>query len=81
MCTAAILKQPRHGSKTKVYKQIIGQRRSGIWTQWNISHEKKSKTKAQAAPQMSLEIITQREVSQNVKDKCPRISLMSSDYV
>ena len=28
---------------------------------------------------MSLEIITQREVSQNAKDKCPMISLMLSE--
>ena len=55
-----------------------GQRRSGIWTHWNISHEK-NKRMAQAAPQMSLEIITLREVSQNARDKCPRISLMSSE--
>ena len=55
-----------------------GQRRSGIWTHWNMSHEK-SKRMAQAAPQMSLEIITQREVSQNARHKCPRISLMSSE--
>ena len=45
-----------------------GQRRSGIWTDWNISHTK-NKRMAYAAPQMSLEIITQREVSQNAKDK------------
>ena len=37
-----------------------------------------NKRMAQAAPQMSLEIITQREVSQNAGDKCRRISLMSS---
>ena len=55
-----------------------GQRRSGIWTEWNISHEK-NKRMAYAAPQMSLEIITQREVSQNAKDKCPMISLMLSE--
>ena len=24
----------------KVHKQMNGQRRSGIWTHWNISHEK-----------------------------------------
>ena len=40
---------------------------------------KKNKRMAQAAPQMSLEIITQREVRQNARDKCPRISLMSSE--
>ena len=40
---------------------------------------KRNKLMAQAAPQMSLEIITQREVLQNVKDKCPRISLMLSE--
>ena len=28
---------------------------------------------------MDLEIITQREVSQNAKDKCPMISLMLSE--
>ena len=25
----------------KVHKQMNGQRRSGIWTHWNIRHEKK----------------------------------------
>ena len=55
-----------------------GQRRSGIWTDWNISHTK-NKRMAYAAPQMSLEIITQREVSQNAKDKCPMMSLMLSE--
>ena len=43
-----------------------GQRRSGICTEWNISHEK-NKTMPFAAPQRSLEIITKREVSQNEK--------------
>ena len=36
-------------------------------------------TMAYAAPQMSLEIITEREVSQNEKDKCPMMSLMLSE--
>ena len=40
---------------------------------------KKHKRMAYAAPQMSLEIITQREVSQNAKDKCPMMSLMLSE--
>ena len=44
----------------------------------NISHTK-NKRMAYAAPQMSLEIITQREVSQNAKDKCPMMSLMLSE--
>ena len=52
-----------------------GQRRSGIWTDWNISHTK-NKRMAYAAPQMSLEIITQREVSQKEKDKYHMISLI-----
>ena len=52
--------------------------RSGTCTEWNISHEK-NKTKPFAAPQRSLEIITQCEVSQNVKDKCPMLSLMLSE--
>ena len=39
----------------------------------------KKKRMAYAAPQMSLEIITQREVSQNAKDKCPMTSLMVSE--
>ena len=30
-----------------------------------------------AAPQTNLEIITQLEMSQNAKDKCPMISLVS----
>ena len=55
-----------------------GQRRSGICTEWNVSHEK-NKTVPFAAPQTSLQIITQREVSQNAKDKCPMISLMLSE--
>ena len=33
--------KPRHGSKTKVHKQMNGQRRSGRCTEWNISDEKK----------------------------------------
>ena len=57
---------------------MSGQRRSGIWTDWNISH-KKNKRMAYAAPQMSPEIIPQREVSQNAKDKCPMMSLMLSE--
>ena len=76
--TAAILKLPRHGSKKKVHNQMNGQRRSGIWTDRSISH-KKNKTMAYAAPQMSLEIITQCEVSQNAKDKCPMMSLTLSE--
>ena len=54
-----------------------GQRRTGTCTEWNIGCQKKRM--AYAAPQMSLEIITQREVSQNAKDKCPMISLMVSE--
>ena len=41
MCTAAILKAPRHGSKIKVHKQMNGQRRSGRSTEWNSSLGKK----------------------------------------
>ena len=55
-----------------------GQRTSGVCTEWNISHEK-NETMPFAAAQMSLEIITKREVSQNAKDKCPMISLMLSE--
>ena len=39
----------------------------------------KNETLLFAAPQTSLQIITQREVSQNAKDKCPMISLMLSE--
>ena len=31
--------------KKKVHKQINGQRRRGIWTDWNISHEKNKRHK------------------------------------
>ena len=40
---------------------------------------KKNEIMPFAAAQMSLEIITKREVSQNAKDKCPMISLMLSE--
>ena len=50
-----------------------------VYGQNGILVTKRNKRMAQAAPQMSLEIITQREVSQNVKDKCPRLSLMLSE--
>ena len=52
-----------------------GQRRSGIWTDWNISHTK-NKRMAFAATWMDLEIIIQSEVSQTQKDKYHMISLM-----
>ena len=65
-------------ARKQVHKPINGQRRSGICTEWNVSHEK-NKTVPFAAPQTSLQIITQREVSQNAKDKCPMISLMLSE--
>ena len=50
-----------------------------VYVQNGILATKKDKRMAYAAPQMSLEIITQREVSQNAKDKCPMISLMVSE--
>ena len=50
-----------------------------VYGQNGILLTKKNKRMAQAAPHMSLEIITQREVSQNAKDKYPRISLMLSE--
>ena len=53
-----------------------GQRRSGPCTQWNISHGK-DETMPFAAPQMSLEIIILRKVSQKKKDKYPMISFTS----
>ena len=39
----------------------------------------KNKRIAYAAPQFRLEMITLREISQNAKDKCSRISLMLSE--
>ena len=39
----------------------------------------KNKRMAYAAPQFRLEMITLREISQNAKDKCSRISLMLSE--
>ena len=50
-----------------------------VYVQNGILATKKDKRMAYAAPQMSLEIITQREVSQNAKDKCPMMSLMLSE--
>ena len=50
-----------------------------VYGQNGISTTKKNKRMAYAAPQRSLEIITQREVNQNAKDKCPMISLMLSE--
>ena len=47
-----------------------------VYGQNVISVTKKNKRMAYAAPQRSLDIITQREVSQNAKDICPMISLM-----
>ena len=50
-----------------------------IYTREYHSAIKTSEILPLAAPQMSLEIITQREVSQNAKDKCPMMSLMLSE--
>ena len=50
-----------------------------VYGQNGISVTEKNKRMAYTAPQRSLEIITQREVSQNAKDKCPMISLMLSE--
>ena len=50
-----------------------------VHVQNGILATKKNKRMAYAAPKISLEIITQREVSQNAKDKYPMISLMVSE--
>ena len=51
----------------------------GVDVQNGILVMKKNKRMAYAAPQFRLEIITQREISQNAKDKCSTISLMLSE--
>ena len=50
-----------------------------VYGQNGISVTEKNKRMAYTAPERSLEIITQREVSQNAKDKCPMMSLMLSE--
>ena len=50
-----------------------------VYVQNGILATKKDKRMAYAAPQFRLEIITQREISQNAKDKCSTISLMLSE--
>ena len=50
-----------------------------VYVQNGISTTNKIKRMAYAAPQMSLEIITPREISQKVRDKCPMLSLILSE--
>ena len=52
-----------------------GQRRSGICTEWNISHEK-NKAMPFEAPQMDLEGIMLSEINQTEKDKYCIVSLI-----
>ena len=50
-----------------------------VYVQNGISTTNKIKRMAYAAPQMSLEIITPREISQKVRDKCPMLSFILSE--
>ena len=52
-----------------------GYRISGPGTQWNISHEN-NETLLFEAPQISLDIIANHEVSQKAKDLYPMVSLI-----
>ena len=75
MCTAAILKEPRHGSKEKVHKQVNGKRRSGIWTEWNSSLGKKMNN---TVFRTTVEPRTNHITISKSKgyDKCPMISFI-----
>ena len=75
ICIATVLQWPRRESNQEVHQQMSGQRRTGICTHGILAKEEKD-TIPFAAPQMSLEVITQLVVSQKEKDTCPRISLI-----
>ena len=80
MVTAALFtiaktwKQPKCPSTDEWIKKMWY-----IYTMEYYSTIKRNEIMPFAAPQTSLQIITQREVSQNAKDKCPMISLMLSE--
>ena len=63
--------QDMEAKKKKVHNQMNGQRRSGIWTYWKISHThiKRNGIELFVVRWMDVESVIQSEVSQKEKNK------------